>query len=77
MWSSQVRDDIVKLEMKYLVHNIDGRELAWRGKDVEAAKLDADSLGSRFSKKFAGSLDEEYNKFFSQSSIKEGYEKNQ
>lgn len=59
VWADDLQNEILQLEMKYIVHCIDGRQLADRG--------DVERLEATFSKKYAGELEWAANKFFSES----------
>lgn len=59
IWADNLQNEILKLEMKYITHCIDWRQLADRD--------DVNRLEGMFSKKFAWTLEEETNKFFSES----------
>lgn len=54
-WANDKEDEILKLEMKYITHVIDGRQL--RSDDTPV-------LEQMFSKKFAGELETVSNAFF-------------
>jgi hypothetical protein len=54
-WANDKQDEILKLEMKYITHVIDGRQL--RSEDTP-------DLEKMFSKKFAGELETRSNEFF-------------
>lgn len=60
MWADDLQNEILKLEMKYITHCIDWRQL--RVGDDDVARLE-----SMYSKTFAWKLEEESNKFFSES----------
>jgi hypothetical protein len=49
-WANDRQNEILKLEMKYITHVIDGRQLRWTNEDVALQE-------GRFSKKFAGELE--------------------
>ena len=56
-WANDKQNEILKLEMKYITHVVDGRQLRWTDEDVALQE-------GRFSKKFAGDLEERSNTFF-------------
>lgn len=58
-WADDLQNEILQLEMKYIVHCIDWRQLADRD--------DVPRLEQTFSKKYAGELEWAANKFFSES----------
>lgn len=70
-WADQILDEIVKLEMKYIVHVLDGRELMVTDKSVSWEEY----LAGKWSRKFANSLDEASSNFFKQSTVEESYSK--
>ena len=54
-WANDKQNEILKLEMKYITHVIDGRQLR---------NDDTPELEARFSKKFAGEVEKTSNEFF-------------
>lgn len=58
-WADDLQNEILKLEMKYITHCIDWRQLAERD--------DVPKLESMYSKKFAWELEKKSNAFFSES----------
>ena len=56
-WANDKQNEILKLEMKYIVHVVDGRQLRWTNEDVALQE-------GKFSKKFASDLEERSNTFF-------------
>lgn len=56
-WANDKQNEILKLEMKYITHVVDGRQLRWNDDDVALQE-------GKFSKKFAGDLEERSNTFF-------------
>ncbi|MEI6425778.1 MAG: hypothetical protein WCO66_00325 [Candidatus Absconditabacteria bacterium] len=54
-WANNLQNEILKLEMKYITHVIDGRQLR---------NDDTPELEHRFSKKFASELETKSNEFF-------------
>jgi len=66
--TSQRTDELIKLEMKYIVDCIDGREhSSWWPEEK--------FLASKWSRKFATTLDDTYQKFYNQNTIKEWFDK--
>ncbi|AHB41745.1 hypothetical protein P148_SR1C00001G0958 [candidate division SR1 bacterium RAAC1_SR1_1] len=62
IWADNLQNEILKLEMKYITHCIDGRQLRVGGSNDDTPQLEG-----MYSKKFASTLEEETNKFFSES----------
>ncbi len=63
IWADDLQNEILKLEMKYITHCIDGRQLRIWTPWID----DTPQLEAMYSKKFAGELEGEANKFFSES----------
>lgn len=76
VWTDQTRNELVELEMKYIVHVVDGRQL-WlsapppNGDGWETERY----FCSKYSRKFAGELDGAYNEYFKQESVEWSYNK--
>ncbi len=71
LWADQTMNELVELEMKYIVHVADGRQMAF-----DPAKWDEERyLASKWSRQFAGKLDEYAWAHFKKSAVEEGYGK--
>ncbi len=68
-WADQVKNELVELEMRYIVHVMDGRHLG-TGDD------DKYYFQGKYSKKFCDNLEEAYTGFFKQDGVEEGFGKN-
>lgn len=67
-WAWQTADELVELEMKYMVHVADGRQMsAWNEAETY--------LANKRSRQFSGKLDEYYNEHYRKSVVEEGYNK--
>lgn len=69
-WADQIKNELVELEMRYIVHVMDGRHM-WMGDDVKYYFQD------KYSKKFCDELEWAYTWFFKQSTVEEWFSKNQ
>jgi len=68
-WADQVKNELVELEMRYIVHVMDGRHM-WMGDDVKYYFQD------KYSKKFCDELEWAYTWFFKQDGVEEWFTKN-
>lgn len=67
-WAWQTSDELVELEMKYMVHVADGRQMsAWNEAETY--------LANKRSRQFSGKLDEYYNEHYRKSVVEEWYNK--
>lgn len=70
MWTDAKKNEIVELEMKYMVHTMDARQLGIQ--DGDKTKY---YFYGKYSKQFVDELEKGYNWFFSQSTVEEWYGK--
>ena len=68
-WADQIKNELVELEMRYIVHVMDGRHM-WMGDDVKYYFQD------KYSKKFCDELEWAYTWFFKQDGVEEWFNKN-
>lgn len=71
-WADQIKNELVELEMRYIVHIMDGRHM-WMD-DNDKTKY---YFQDKYSKKFCDTLEEVYVPFFKQSTVDEWFTKNQ
>ncbi|MCX6823849.1 MAG: hypothetical protein NT085_01880 [candidate division SR1 bacterium] len=69
-WADQIKNELVELEMRYIVHVMDGRHMGMG--DDEKYKFQ-----NKYSKKFCDELEGAYTGFYKQSTVEEGFTKNQ
>lgn len=68
-WADQIKNELVELEMRYIVHVMDGRHM-WMGDDVKYYFQD------KYSKKFCDELEWAYTWFYKQDGVEEWFTKN-
>ena len=71
-WADQVKNELVELEMRYIVHVMDGRHM-WVNDDDKTKYYFQD----KYSKKFCDELETAYTGFYKQSTVEEWFTKNQ
>lgn len=71
-WADQIKNELVELEMRYIVHVMDGRHM-WIN-DWDKTK---NYFQDKYSKKFCDELEWAYTWFFKQSTVEEWFTKNQ
>ncbi len=71
-WADQVKNELVELEMRYIVHVMDGRHM-WVNDDDKTKYRFQD----KYSKKFCDELETAYTWFYKQSTVEEWFTKNQ
>ncbi len=69
-WADQIKNELVELEMRYIVHVMDGRHMGM-GDDVKYY------FQNKYSKKFCDELEWAYKWFYNQSTVEEWFTKNQ
>lgn len=72
LWADQTMNELVELEMKYIVHVSDGRQMAFNPADWWTEEK---YLASKWSRQFAGKLDEYAWAHFKKSAVEEWYGK--
>lgn len=69
-WADQIKNELVELEMRYMVHVMDARHMwSW--------DPDKYYFQSKYSQKFVGELEGAYTSFFKQDGVNEWFSKNQ
>jgi len=69
-WADNIKDELVQLEMRYIVHVMDGRQM-WLGDEVKWQFQD------KYSKKFCDDLETAYTWFYDHKTVEEWYTKAQ
>lgn len=72
-WADNIKNELVELEMRYIVHVMDGRQM-WIQGDNDKTKL---HFQDKYSKKFCDELESTYTWFYKQSSVEEWFTKAQ
>lgn len=71
-WADQIKNELVELEMRYIVHVMDGRHM-W----INDGDKTKEYFQNKYSKKFCDELEWAYTWFFKQSTVEEWFTKNQ